>query len=59
MYNNYVIWYKNPRIKYSEEKILTFNGKREIIKARNDKEAEKKAFKRLKTTGMVFSVKKI
>lgn len=60
MFNNYIIWFCNPRIRSNEMKILeNTNGKREIIRARNNKEAELKAFKRLATTGMVFEVEQI
>ncbi|MGR3221253.1 MAG: hypothetical protein ACUZ8H_15770, partial [Candidatus Anammoxibacter sp.] len=59
MYENYVIWYCNPRITNNEMRILNRNKKRVIIKARNNKEAEVKAFKHLATMGMLFTVEKI
>ena len=54
---DYLIKYCNPHILGNKLKYLT-NYKNElvIIKARNNKEAEKKARYRLQTTGMLFEV---
>ena len=53
----YAIWYVNPNIKGDELKVLTdFRNKRVVVKARNKKEAEHKACKRLVTTGLFYQV---
>jgi len=60
MWYDHVIWYANPRSLNSPLKLLkTPTGKRVIVKGRTKKEAEKRAQKKLKTTGMVYQVERL
>jgi len=59
MINEYYILYANPHIRFSLDnmKYLTNkNGERVIVKAKSKREAEKKAHKKLVTTGMCYEV---
>ncbi len=58
--NEYIIWYCNPNIRNDELRILTdHKNKRVVIKARNEKEAERKTAKRLATTGMCYEIERM